>query len=72
MENFSITECYILQYSLTKNSLSGKEGTQGLIVNRLRPGCKNEPHTVLACSDSGVGQTEARNPAHSRDLSVSP
>ena len=39
MENFSITECYILQYSLTKNSLSGREGAQGIIVNRLRPGC---------------------------------
>ena len=49
MENFSITECYILQYSLTKNSLSGREGAQGIIVNRLRPGCKNEPHTVHAC-----------------------
>lgn len=36
MENFSITEQYILKNGLTKNSFVGEEGAEGISVHRFR------------------------------------
>lgn len=44
MENFSRTEYYIPKYSLTKNSLLGEEGAQGVTVKGPGSNRASEPH----------------------------
>lgn len=69
MENFSRTEYYTLKYSLTKNSLLGEEGAQGITIKG--PGSKgaSQPHTQNTLLAGAWGPTEPGNPAHTWDLS---
>lgn len=72
MENFSRTEYYTLKYSLTKNSLLGEEGAQGITIKG--PGSKgaSQPHMQKIRSRQGPGArgpSEPGNPAHTWDLS---
>lgn len=45
MESFSITQDYILKYSLTKNSLTEEEGAQGVTATGSGSKGASEPRT---------------------------
>lgn len=70
MENFSRTEYYIPKYSLTKNSLLGEEGAQGVTVKGPGSNRASEPHMRKRPTGMAWGLTEPGNPAHTWDLSA--
>lgn len=70
MESFSRTEFYNLKYSLTKNSLLGEEGAQGITIKG--PGSKwaSQPHMRNMPTGAAWGLTEPGSPTHTWDLSA--